>query len=132
MNAHQPPAPDFDTTFHFTNEPLDDAEALERRLRAIGAARYHDRHPFHHLLHDGKLNLGQVQAWALNRCYYQSSIPIKDALVISRFRDRALRREWRHRHLILLRKFLLVLPSSQHSTTEKCAMLRRRIVSKRE
>lgn len=97
MNAPHPPAPEFDTTFHFTSEPLDDAEALERRLRAIGAARYHDRHPFHHLLHDGKLSLGQVQAWALNRWYYQSSIPIKDALVISRFRDRALRREWRHR-----------------------------------
>ena len=38
-----------------------------------------------------------MQAWALNRYYYQSTIPIKDAVVISRFRDRATRLEWRHR-----------------------------------
>ena len=78
-------------------EPLVDADAMESRLRAIGAARYHDRHPFHHMLHSGQLNKGQVQAWALNRYYYQSSIPIKDAVVLSRFRDRQTRVEWRHR-----------------------------------
>lgn len=78
-------------------EPLDSAEALERRLRWIGATRYHSLHPFHKLLHGGKLNKGQVQAWALNRYYYQSSIPIKDAVVMSRFRDRNIRLEWRHR-----------------------------------
>ena len=33
----------------------------------------------------------------LNRYYYQSSIPIKDAVVLSRFRDRDTRLEWRHR-----------------------------------
>ena len=38
-----------------------------------------------------------MQAWALNRYYYQSTIPIKDAVVISRFRDRGIRLEWRHR-----------------------------------
>ncbi len=78
-------------------EPLDSAEALERRLRWIGATRYHSLHPFHHMLHGGRLNKGQVQAWALNRYYYQSSIPIKDAVVMSRFRDRDTRLEWRHR-----------------------------------
>ena len=77
--------------------PLDSAEAMEERLRLIGATRYHDLHPFHDLLHGGKLSKGQVQAWALNRYYYQSSIPLKDALVISRFRDRDIRIEWRHR-----------------------------------
>ena len=66
-------------------------------LRHIGATRYHNLHPFHKLLHGGKLNKGQVQAWALNRYYYQSTIPLKDAMVISRFRDRATRLEWRHR-----------------------------------
>ncbi|MEB2101816.1 pyrroloquinoline quinone biosynthesis protein C, partial [Xanthomonas campestris pv. campestris] len=25
---------------------------------------YHDQHPFHALLHHGKLDRGQVQAWA--------------------------------------------------------------------
>jgi pyrroloquinoline-quinone synthase len=80
-----------------TDAPLDTAEQLETQLRHIGATRYHRLHPFHKLLHGGKLNKGQVQAWALNRYYYQSSIPIKDAVVISRFRDRATRIEWRHR-----------------------------------
>ncbi len=77
--------------------PLDSAAELETALREIGATRYHNLHPFHKLLHGGKLNKGQVQAWALNRYYYQSSIPIKDAVVISRFRDRDIRLEWRHR-----------------------------------
>ena len=80
-----------------TDAPLDTAEQLETQLRHIGATRYHSLHPFHKLLHGGKLNKGQVQAWALNRYYYQSSIPLKDAVVISRFRDRATRIEWRHR-----------------------------------
>jgi len=76
---------------------LNSAAELEQRLREIGATRYHNLHPFHGLLHGGKLNKGQVQAWALNRYYYQSTIPIKDAVVISRFRDRDIRVEWRHR-----------------------------------
>ena len=79
------------------NVRLNDAGELEAALRHIGATRYHNLHPFHKLLHGGKLNKGQVQAWALNRYYYQSTIPIKDAVVISRFRDRAIRMEWRHR-----------------------------------
>ncbi len=73
------------------------ADELERRLRDIGAERYHDRHPFHKLLHGGKLDKGQVQAWVLNRYYYQSRIPMKDAALISRVEDPALRREWRRR-----------------------------------
>ena len=86
------------TAFSLVSEtPLDSAEALEATLRHIGATRYHSLHPFHHLLHGGKLNKSQVQAWALNRYYYQSTIPIKDAVVISRFRERDIRMEWRHR-----------------------------------
>jgi coenzyme PQQ biosynthesis protein C len=73
------------------------AEELEAALREIGATRYHDQHPFHALLRDGKLRRGQVQAWALNRYYYQSRIPLKDAAFMSRVEDPALRREWRHR-----------------------------------
>src|SRR3979411_1610189 len=76
---------------------LNSAEELEAALRQIGAVRYHNLHPFHRRLRGGKLNKGQVQAWALNRYYYQSTIPIKDAVVISRFRDRGIRLEWRHR-----------------------------------
>lgn len=72
-------------------------EELEAALRAIGAERYHNRHPFHALLHGGKLNRGQVQAWALNRYFYQSIIPMKDAAILSRATDRDFRRAWRQR-----------------------------------
>lgn len=72
-------------------------DQLEAALRAIGRERYHDRHPFHALLHGGKLDRGQVQAWALNRYYYQSRIPLKDSALMSRAEDPALRREWRQR-----------------------------------
>ena len=75
-------------------DALADAEALEAALREIGARRYHNLHPFHRLLHTGRLNKGQVQAWALNRYIYQSRIPQKDAALISRLTDPALRREW--------------------------------------
>ena len=54
-------------------------DALEAELRRIGAERYHDKHPFHQLLHGGALSFGQVQAWALNRYCYQAAIPRKDA-----------------------------------------------------
>jgi len=70
---------------------------LEAALRDIGARRYHRLHPFHGLLHGGKLTKGQVQAWALNRYYYQAMIPIKDASLIARCEDSAVRREWRAR-----------------------------------
>ncbi len=70
---------------------------LEAALRDIGARRYHRLHPFHGMLHGGKCTKGQVQAWALNRYYYQAMIPIKDASLIARCEDSAVRREWRSR-----------------------------------
>ena len=70
---------------------------LEARLRAIGAERYHNLHPFHRMLHGGECSRGQVQAWALNRYYYQSMIPVKDASLIARCEDSELRRVWRKR-----------------------------------
>jgi len=72
-------------------------DELEGALRDIGARRYHRLHPFHGLLHGGKCSKGQVQAWALNRYYYQAIIPLKDASLIGRCEDPALRREWRSR-----------------------------------
>lgn len=77
--------------------PLLSPDQLEAQLRQLGATRYHHLHPFHRLLHDGKLDRGQVQAWALNRYYYQSQIPVKDALLLARLPTAALRREWRRR-----------------------------------
>jgi len=79
-----------------TEVPLS-PEALEAALRQIGATRYHNLHPFHRLLHDGRLNRGQVQAWALNRYYYQSRIPAKDASLLARLPTAELRRAWRSR-----------------------------------
>ncbi len=73
------------------------ADELEARLFQIGGQRYHNLHPFHDLMHTGKLSKGQVQAWALNRYCYQAAIPMKDASLMGRIEDRDLRREWLHR-----------------------------------
>jgi coenzyme PQQ biosynthesis protein C len=72
-------------------------DELEAALRQIGAERYHSNHRFHKLLHGGRLSKAQVQAWALNRYYYQARIPIKDATILARMADPALRRAWRQR-----------------------------------
>ena len=68
-------------------------------FHAIGEERYHHKHPFHALMHEGKLTRGQLQAWALNRYYYQSRIPIKDAAILARSEDPAFRLAWRKRIL---------------------------------
>ena len=73
------------------------AAGLEEALREIGTRHYHHLHPFHQLLHSGDLSQIQVQAWALNRYYYQSRIPQKDATIIARLPDAAARRIWRQR-----------------------------------
>lgn len=75
---------------------LPETQFLER-LHTIGEERYHHKHPFHQLMHEGKLGRGQLQAWALNRYAYQSRIPIKDALILARSDDADFRRAWRKR-----------------------------------
>jgi len=72
-------------------------DEVESRLRAIGAERYHDKHPFHRMLHDGECNPDQVRAWVINRWAYQAGIPMKDAAFLSRCSDPVMRREWRSR-----------------------------------
>jgi len=69
-------------------------DELKERLLAVGHERYHHKHPFHLLMHEGKLSRVQLQAWALNRYYYQSRIPIKDSIILSRSTDAAFRRAW--------------------------------------
>ena len=64
------------------------------RLRAEGETRYHDRHPFHVAMHAGELSRAQIQGWTLNRYYYQTRIPIKDALILAKSDDPAFRRSW--------------------------------------
>jgi pyrroloquinoline-quinone synthase len=77
--------------------PLLSLEELRAAFHAVGEERYHHRHPFHLLMHEGKLSRGQLQAWALNRYYYQSIIPIKDSIILSRGPDPVFRRAWRKR-----------------------------------
>ena len=70
------------------------AETLIDRLRAIGAEKYHDKHPFHRALVAGELSPDQVRAWVANRYYYQKMIPIKDAAILGNLPDRDHRRVW--------------------------------------
>ena len=73
--------------------PLAPAEFVER-LRREGASRYHDEHPFHVRMHEGSLTRSELQCWVLNRYYYQTRIPIKDALILAKSSDPAFRRAW--------------------------------------
>ena len=66
-------------------------------LRREGESRYHDHHRYHALMHEGTLTRLQLQQWVLNRYYYQTRIPIKDAIILSKSEDPAFRRMWIHR-----------------------------------
>lgn len=76
--------------------PLGREEFIER-LRTEGERRYHDHHPYHVMMHEGRLTRPQLQQWVLNRYYYQTRIPIKDAIILSKSEDPAFRRMWIHR-----------------------------------
>ena len=70
------------------------ADGLVERLRSEGARRYHDRHPFHVRMHAGRLTPAELRRWVLNRYYYQTRIPVKDALIVAKSDDPAFRRLW--------------------------------------
>jgi len=70
------------------------ADAFIERLRAEGAPRYHDKHPFNLAMHEGRLDKPALQRWVQNRYYYQTRIPIKDALILAKSEDPAFRRAW--------------------------------------
>jgi pyrroloquinoline-quinone synthase len=72
-------------------------DAFVEILREEGAKRYHDHHAFHRAMHEGTLSQRQIQGWVLNRYYYQTRIPIKDAIILSKSDDPAFRRLWIHR-----------------------------------
>ncbi len=76
-----------------SNDPWPADEFLAR-LRAVGDQSYHDKHPFHVLMNEGRLTRPQLQGWVANRFYYQSQIPIKDAAILSNCPERDLRRVW--------------------------------------
>ena len=73
-------------------------EEFEAKLRESGAA-YHIFHPFNRMLNDGKATPEQIRGWVANRYYYQISIPVKDAAILSNCPDRDMRREWIRRIL---------------------------------
>jgi pyrroloquinoline-quinone synthase len=68
-------------------------EEFETRLRGKSTS-YHIHHPFHLMMAEGKLTPAQLRGWVANRFYYQISIPIKDAAILSNCNDREIRREW--------------------------------------
>lgn len=72
-------------------------DELLDKLRVLGTVRYHDQHPWHVAMHEGRLDLGQLQRWVLNRYYYQTRIPIKDALIVAKSEEPAFRRTWLRR-----------------------------------
>jgi pyrroloquinoline-quinone synthase len=72
-------------------------EELLERLRHEGARRYHDEHPFHRRMHEGALSPAELRAWVLNRYYYQTRIPVKDALILAKSEEPEFRRLWIHR-----------------------------------
>jgi pyrroloquinoline-quinone synthase len=74
------------------------AEELVAALRAQGS-RYHDLHPFHVRMNAGELSRAELQRWVANRYYYQRSIPIKDAAILSNCPEPDVRREWIQRIL---------------------------------
>jgi len=75
------------------------ADEFTARLRAIGEQSYHDQHPFHRLMNEGRLDATAIQVWVANRFYYQTQIPIKDAAILSNCPEREVRRVWIQRIL---------------------------------
>ena len=76
-----------------------DGETFMENLRAIGARAYHDKHPFHIAMNEGRLSPEALRGWVANRFFYQRNIPIKDAAILSNCPVREVRRAWIHRIL---------------------------------
>jgi pyrroloquinoline-quinone synthase len=76
-----------------------DRETFLENLRAIGARAYHDKHPFHVAMNEGRLSKEALRGWVANRFYYQQNIPVKDAAILSNCPLREVRQLWIHRIL---------------------------------
>jgi len=88
--ATPPPAP-----IPLLERPLT-PEAFADALRAFSRS-YYANHPFHQLMHEGRLTPRQLQGWVANRLAYQRAVPRKDAAILSNCPDPAVRREWLQR-----------------------------------
>jgi pyrroloquinoline-quinone synthase len=82
-----PPAPSIPSL----TEPLA-ADDLVASLRSLSTS-YYANHPFHALMHEGRLTRRQLQGWVANRLAYQRAIPRKDAAILSNCPDPDVRRE---------------------------------------
>jgi pyrroloquinoline-quinone synthase len=74
-----------------------DRETFVAKLREVGGRAYHDKHPFHVAMNEGRLSPEALRGWVANRFYYQRNIPIKDAAILSNCPLRDIRRIWIHR-----------------------------------
>lgn len=69
---------------------------LAAALRTFSRS-YYASHPFHQLMHEGRLTKRQLQGWVANRLAYQRAIPRKDAAILSNCPEPDVRREWLRR-----------------------------------
>src|SRR5438876_4629421 len=74
-----------------------DQETFVANLRAVGVRAYHDKHPFHLAMNEGRLSPESLRGWVANRFYFQRNIPIKDAAILSNCPLRDVRRVWLRR-----------------------------------
>ena len=87
MLAAPPPAP-----IPTLVQPLA-PDAFAAALRAFSGS-YYASHPFHQLMHEGRLTKRQLQGWVANRLAYQRAIPRKDAAILSSCPEADVRRLW--------------------------------------
>lgn len=71
-------------------------DALVDALRNLSSS-YYARHPFHDLMHEGRLTQRQLQGWVANRLAYQRAIPRKDAAIMANCPHADVRRTWLQR-----------------------------------
>lgn len=83
-----PPRPPFPSLEH----PLS-ADALVEALKSFSSS-YYANHPFHQMMHEGRLTKRQLQGWVANRLAYQRAIPRKDAAILSNCPEPEIRRMW--------------------------------------
>ena len=88
--AAPPPAP-----IPTLTQPLG-SDDLANALRSFSGS-YYANHPFHHLMHEGRLTKRQLQGWVANRLAYQRAIPRKDAAILSNCPEPDVRRMWLQR-----------------------------------
>ncbi len=74
-----------------------DRETFLAQLREVGARAYHDKHPLHTAMNEGRLSREAIRAWVANRFCYQRHIPQKDAAILANCPLREVRRIWLHR-----------------------------------